>query len=309
MNSLNNNADTKNNPLLRFFSVYFSNFSQIILTNLLFFLCCIPAFTVEVILYFVIGRIDIVTLLLLVPMISPLSGGLIMTCRKIAMGERPQLKSVFWQNTKKNVLQLTVHGIIMYAVLLVEYFALTVYFSAAKANPILWIAFVFMILLGFFILFCMYSVPIMIVTIDLKLSKIYKNAALLTFGALTKNLSATLVLTGFVGIIMSVIMVGNWVISLIMAVILAILVVPATVCVIVSFNLYPKIKNDIADGNATVSKPSPKKTSALPDDVQDDIPDELLQGNPDEMVFFNGKMLKRSALISQKLSQNKPNRE
>ena len=304
MNSLNNNVDTKNNPLLRFFSVYFSNFKQIILTNLLFFLCCIPAFTIEVILYFAIGRVDIITLLLLVPMISPLSGGLIMTCRKIAMGERPQIKSVFWQNTKKNILQLTAHGIIMYLVLLIEYFALTVYFSAAKVNPILWVAFVFTILLGIFILFCTYSVPIMVVTIDLGLSKIYKNAALLTFGALTKNLTATFVLTGFVGIIMSVIMVGNWMGSLVMAVILGVLVVPATICVIVSFNLYPKIKNDIVDGNATVSKPMNKRTQGLPEEVQEYIPDELLQGNPDEMVFFNGKMLKRSALISQKLGEN-----
>lgn len=306
MNSLNKKADTNNNPLLRFFSVYFSNFRQIILINLMFFVCCIPAFAIEAILYFAIGRIDIVTLLLLVPMTSPLSGGLIMTCRKISMGERPKLKSVFWQHTKKNIMQLTVHGIIMYAVLIVEYFALTVYFSAAKSNPLLWVAFVFMVLLGVFILFCMYSVPIMVVTIDLKLSKIYKNAALLTFGALTKNLSATLVLMGFAGIMMSVIMVGNWIISLIIAGILTILVVPATVCVIVSFNLYPKIKNDIAEGNATVSKQASKKNSDMRDGLQEDIPDELLQGNPDEMVFFNGKMLKRSALISQKLSENKP---
>lgn len=298
MASLNGAEKLSGNPLVRFFDVYFKQFHKIIFVNLLFFVCSLPAIIIEFLLYKLLGEINAVTLLLYIPLISPFCGGLILVSKKLANGEQIKIVSEFFNAVRKNILPLLAEGVLLFLALAVEYFALVTYYYMAHTNPMYWVAFALSILLGIFILFCLYTIPLMTVTVELKLKDIYKNAALLTVGAIKRNLSATVVLALFFMISASMCLIFGGTVSIAVSVLFAVLIVPASVCVIVSFNLFPKLQSDIIGKNKkTAANFAAPKDDELDNGSVAEIPSELLEGDPNEFVFYNGRMYKRSVLI------------
>lgn len=297
MVSLNNAKRLSANPLIRFFDVYFKKMPQVILINILFFVCSIPAIIIQLLLYKLLGRINVITLLLYIPLVSPFCGGLILLSKKLVCGEPVEIVKDFFNAVKKNIALMSINGVVTFLALVVEYFALMTYYYLAHNNSAYWAAFILSVILGVFVLFCLYTIPLMTVTVDIKLKNIYKNAALLTVGAIKKNFLATLVLAFFFMVSASICLMFGGIASIIVTILFAILIAPATVCIIISFNLFPKIQSDIIDkSKEKVSQKNTVQNDEIYESKLVDIPAGLLEGDPDEFVFYNGRMYKRSVL-------------
>lgn len=298
MVSLNNAKRLSANPLIRFFDVYFKQLPQVILINILFFICSVPAIIVQLLLYKLLGRINAITLLLYIPLVAPFCGGPVLLSKKLVCGEPVKLVKDFFGAVRKNIALMSINGVVTFLALIVEYFALVTYYYLAHNNSAYWAAFILSIILGVFVLFCLYTVPLMTVTVDLKLRDIYKNAALLTVGAIKKNFLATLVLAFFFMVSVSICLMFGGIASIIISILFAILIVPTSVCIIISFNLFPKLQSDIISKS---NEAAYQKNTAQNDEIYEsklaDIPTGLLEGDPDEFVFYNGRMYKRSVLI------------
>lgn len=295
------NRTAKRNPLLEFFNVFFKNLHKVVALNLLFFLCSIPAIVLQTVLYMVLGNINIFSVLIFIVTVCPFSGGLTVCCRKLAMGENFNIFKEYLNMTRKNALHMLKHSFIAGFAVLIEYLSLASYFRLAQQNTWYWVSFSVSAVLGIFLLFCSYSVAIMSVTYDLKMKQLYKNAALLTVGAFKYNVLATFTLCIFLLIVFSMCLAFGGMITAVLLVIFAVVLIPASACVIVSFVLFPKIKSDIEKANLRdLSHEKEQKENVPSAQALSEIPDDLLKGDMEEFVFFNGRMYKRSALLKMK---------
>ena len=295
------NREVEKNPLLEFFSVYFKNLHKIIAINLLFLLCSIPAIGLQTLLYMIFKRINVFSAVIFIATVFPFSGGLIICGRKLATGESFNIFKEFSNATSKNTLHMLKHSIIACFAVLVEYLSLTSYFKLAQYNKGFWISFSISVILGLFLLFCSYSVAIMSTAYELKMKQLYRNAALLAIGAFKYNLLATLALVFFLMVIFSFCLAFGGMITAVLLVLFAVVLVPESACVIVSFILFPKIKKDMEKANSRAVPPEKEREKNVPfEQAVNEIPEDLLKGDMEEFVFFNGRMYKRSALLKLK---------
>ncbi len=129
----------------------------------------------------------------------PFYAGLVMVVRKYALEkEEPPLFRTFFEAVKENLKRFLIHGVVLYLIVACGTFAIIYYFTMAQTDIVFSsILTIYMIFVAVLIV-VMFYVPIMEVTYDLKLKDIYKNAFLLVFGKILRNLIA-LVLVAVLG--------------------------------------------------------------------------------------------------------------
>ena len=188
-------------PFFRFWEVYFRKFFDLIKVNLLF---AIPT-AVIVVLSFMFGIFissvnPNLSFLGWLPMIflSPFVAGLTFVCRNYAREEHAFILSDFWDAVKNNWKQFLANGIICYIFYVLMSISIPFYSAQLSSNSLLYITFVVCCIISFLFICAQFYIPVMIITFDLGLKQIYKNALIFAIVGLWRNLMLIAILAVFI---------------------------------------------------------------------------------------------------------------
>ena len=125
-----------------------------------------------------------------IPMVifSPLFGGGMVVSRRMANREYVFLLSEYIDGVKDNWKQFLANSIISYLVYVLMSFALVYYYANLSSGIIYWVLFFILVFFASLFIFAQFYIPLMIVSVDLKLSHIYKNGFLLAVLGFVRNI-------------------------------------------------------------------------------------------------------------------------
>ena len=289
---------------IRFFEIYGRKFSKLVQLNLIFFVPFLVCALLAFLLYLSpthfmltlpsgegISTLDIWTLYVVpspVILLAPFTAGLTYVTRNFAREEHAFVWYDFRQAVQKNWKAFLLNGVVFYLVYVILSFALIYYFNAAKDNPFFYVAFWFCFVLAILFLFAQYYVPMMLVTFDLKLRQVYRNAAVFILAGLFRNILITAILVALFILFFGVIPVMP--LTILLFVVLAAIWAFSFVSYLINFIIYPVIDQYMIqpakrkmeeEYDALADRSRPLKDDALPEK---------------DYVFVNGKMVKRTEL-------------
>ena len=173
------------------FARFFTKFPNLILATLLYSLPLTVFTAIAILVGWATGFNNIIIWCLGLIPTFPLYSGLVMVVRKYAVEKKdvPVFKT-FKKAVKENWKVFILHGTLSYLIIVCTVFALLYYYSLAKTDMTFGAVLTLYILFTVLLLMMMHYVPIMSVTYDLKIKDVYKNAFLLIFGKIGRNIIA-----------------------------------------------------------------------------------------------------------------------
>ena len=287
-----------------FFERYFGNFHRILLTNLIF---AVPSAAVFALFWFLgqalLGGFSLAFLMLAIIPLYPFYAGVVMVSRDIARGDSDvEVFKVFVAAVRDNFARFLLHGAAVCAASVFSYLSVSLYISLLSVSWLMYIVLFFCFLVALLMLYASFYLPLLSVTYDLKLKYLYKNSFLMSFGEIKNNFFATLALALVALICVTVTMISRSVLMLV--IILAALwalFIPATCSFCCCFFIYggmTAVMREKSERSAEKSSaPSADRPSLkLEDEDYSDIDISKLKDN-DDFIFYNGKMMKQSALL------------
>lgn len=226
-------------------------------------------------------------------LLSPFWGGLMVVTRRLANEEYAFIWSEYWRGVKENWKQFLANGIFVYVMFFLLSFSFIYYSGKVSESFLYYIPYGMIILVSVLLLFSQYYIPVMIVSVNLKMRYIYKNALIFALMGLGRNLLMTLV----VGIFVALIGIFMWMhpILILIGFLLLILAMFAFIAYTDAYLMYPLVKQYIIDPfeNKDIIKKSPETQPAQADfsylrDELDSAEDE----NAPKYVYVNGKLVK-----------------
>ena len=188
-------------PFFRFWEVYFRKFFDLIKLNMLF---AIPTAVTIVLVFafgfFISGINQSLSFLGYLPfvLLSPFVAGLTFVCRNYAREEHAFILSDFWDAVKNNWKQFLINGLICYVFYMLMSVAISFYSTQVQQNSLLYVPLVVCLVLAFLFICAQFYIPVMILTFDLSLSKIYKNALIFAIIGLWRNLMLIAIIGVFI---------------------------------------------------------------------------------------------------------------
>lgn len=280
-----------------FFTLYFKNFKSLLLTNLLFALPLLLSAGIAYLIAWCIGRFDLFILTLPVIFAFPCYAGVTQVTKDIVKGGKINVFQSFKKGIKNNVKYFIFHGIILYLVILITYFSISFYWVGGAVNSAMYVMFALSVLIGIILLFTMYFVPLITVTIEVSFKHVYKNAFLMAFGELPSNFLVTLFLVIMALIFFTISLIStNLILTLIILGALIVFLAPSTVSLIINARLYPKIAK-LFKIEVPVKKTDKSNESKEPKvKKMEKIDIEKIKRTDSDYVFHHGRMIKKSAL-------------
>lgn len=287
---------------------YFTNFGKILLANLLF---ALPSMAFIAAFYYLSlaifgGRAYIPFILLCIIPIYPFYAGVVKTVRNIVRGDESfSVLQAFLSGIKENFLPFLLHGFVISAASIISFLSINLYIGLLSQSWIFGALLFFCIVVVLFVFFASFYLPLMTVTFDLPLRYIYKNSFLMSYGEFKNNIFATFALAVLAAIVLTVMLVSGG--SLLLVILLAVLwalLIPATYTFIYAFFVYEGMYTMVSgegrkqyekDKKEAADKPKPQAPVVEEADISS-IDVSKLQ-DTDDYIFFNGKMVKQSALL------------
>lgn len=293
---------------VRFFEILWRKLSKLIQLNLIYmipfivavalmvgvFLLPLPHFAFNTVL---LGPVDLYALYAVpLPLIlmAPFSAGMAFVTRNFAREEHAFVWSDFWEAVGKNWKPSLLNGVIVYVAYVFLSFSIFFYSNQMSSNWLYIIPFAICAILLLLMLFAQYYIPLMIVTMDLKLRHIYRNAFIFAILGLPRNILITLILVAMV--VGTLYCPGGF---LAIPLILLILIVFSFVSYLCSFVAYPMLdKYLIQPYYRKEAEAAEKKTVAAEGEIFSFEADELDDEDEDapKYVYVNGRLIERSAL-------------
>ncbi len=297
-----------------------SNFGWMVLVNLIFAVPLLGSVALSYVICKYLIPIVPIALPLAFIFASPFYSGVVVLSRDFSQNIKPdRLLHTYFKAVKENGLKFLLGGIFMYIAFVGCYFSVSLYSTFAMGlSWVFYIMLFFSVIICIFFLFMFYALPLMTVSFDLKQKDIYKNSALMTFGEIKQNFFATISTVAYLAVVLLPIIIISYLASVLPADTVKLLLIiygafalgvliPSPCTMIISNYLYPNMRSviagdDISESNSSAPEPdirprgensdTPQSSNSKPQvDVQ-----ELLQGDPDEYVFYQGKMIKRRIL-------------
>lgn len=309
--------------LTAFFTNLFGNFPKLMLTNLLFAVPTAVLFGLFSLINSITAiKSNFILLLALIPLFPFYAGVVQVTSHMVREEENINVFQNFISGVKDNFLRFLVHGAVLYAAIFLSYYSIVMYSSLGKSNGVFYMPLALCIVVSVFFLFAFYYIPPMTVTFDISMKNIYKNSALMTFGEFKHNLVATFGIAVFALVCLTVLLCCYVPVAVIIAtIVLAALFIPSIVSFIINYSVYKPMYSMIV-GKDDKSKEIDKKMEnrrkgqfydeeetkkSVADDFTDIKIDE--DGDGDEYIYYNGKMVKRSVLLKLKSDAEKGGEE
>ena len=199
-----------------FFELLLRKFWQLITLNLIYFVFCIPIFT-----------------------IGPATAGFTYVLRNFSREEHSFVWMDFWDNFKKNFLQSFLVSIInLLAGFTIAFSVRFYYLLNAQKGGVYIVPFSLTLLISMIFIFVNYYIYIMIVTFHLNLKQLYKNAFIFALAGLFRNILTTLSV-----LIVALIVFIIWPMGMLLIPLIAL----SLAGFIIVFNSYPLIKRLMID--------------------------------------------------------------
>lgn len=282
---------------LGFFKLYFKNFKAMLLTNLFF---AVPFILATALVYFAASLLHQTSNLWFmgtaIIIIYPFFSGVTQVTKEIVKTGDSNFKvfQTYKKGLKNNFLYFALYGVIIYAAAVISYYSIVTYYKMAAQSWLFYIPLFITILIALAILFISFSLPILTVTLELKLRYYFKNAALMAIGELPMNFYVMITTAALISGCLSVpVMTGNLVVGLIVLGVALFLILPTGISYCSMYRLYPKLEDifDIKD------EENDKTFPIMPVAVPTDENGEPIKGDSasdGEYVFAGGKMIKKS---------------
>lgn len=211
------NERTRSRALM-FFIIYFNRYWKLMGLNLLFIITCIPVVT-----------------------IGPATAAMMYILKKYTQEETASIWQDYWLQFRANFKQAFPFGLLSLASYALLSFALYFYTLQAKIDPVVYILVAICALALVILTFINFYAYLFMVTVELPLSKILKNSAIMALTNLKSNLIALFIIVILAGIIMIFLMMS------LMALLLILVIGPMTAAYVVSFLCYPNVKKIFVD--------------------------------------------------------------
>lgn len=218
-----------------FFELYFRKFWKLCEINMLYFVCCIPFFIPFFLVAGFLSNYPVFIYLSLIPVLGvfPITAGLTYILRNFARQEHAFLWMDFRDTIKSNWKQSLIVGAIDVAVYFLIIFAMRFYYIQFQSNSLFAVPFALCFIFTVIFTFMQYYLFVMLITFDLNIKQLLKNAFIFSFAGLGHNI----VITFFCGLLVFVMWLF-WPYSLILVPFIAI----STFGFIITFNVWPVIK-------------------------------------------------------------------
>lgn len=252
----------------RFFDIFFRKFWHFVRTNLLYSLALIPTFVIIFcIAMFILGQLfanvatqidpsDMSTVMIICTLVltnlyialwgaGPATAGMTYIMRNFSREEHAFIWSDFKDTVKDNFKQSLAVFVIDIIVVFLSWAAINVYSNATgMMGALRYVVYVFLVV---YTMMHFYIYPIMI-TFELKLKDIYKNAMLFTISKLPSNLFALLMVVIIHAVLpICAIWYGGAALIMLLIILFEPVVVQAFSSFLVNFNAYPKLKKYMLD--------------------------------------------------------------
>lgn len=275
-----------------FFELLGRKFKDLIKVNLLFW---IPM-GIAVALFYLLGfwgiNVIYVNYLPFI-LVMPFWGGLTYITRNFAREEHAFLFGDFKDTVKTNWKPFLIHGVVTYLFISLMFISFQFYWLKAAEYPILYVPIVICAIASLIFLFMQYYIPLMIVTFDLKMRDVYKNAFILAFAGFKQNLIVTL--AGLVlFFLLWILMTLHYIVTLIVLLLLFLLVF-SFLSFLINFTVYPVIETYLIKPLYTKSEDEEQETENREDSEE----------QQSEYVYENGRLIKRSLLKEETLFEDK----
>lgn len=310
--------EKKKSALEKFVSTYFSNLGKLALVNLIFAVpACVAVAACYLICRYLVPQATTFILPLSIIFASPFFAGVVVLCRSILFdSDTDNLLKRFMSAVKENFKAFIIHGVITYVAVVGCYHGILIYNQLAKAMGFLYVMLIISVLLALFVLFFLYSIYMMSAFFDLGIKNVYKNGLLMTFGELKNNFLATFGMVGYLLVVSLPVMlflalaylwgpVPTAIVIAVYVIAAFVFLVPSGLTSIMVYVIYPDMKRVIS-GEARNTIEAMRKEEEIMAEIKAeesaddtiDISIEDLEKNADEYIFYKGKMMKKSALIS-----------
>lgn len=271
------------------FARFFTRFPQLLLASLIY---TVPLAAVTG-LFVLIGELTsfnniIVWGLGLIPA-SPLYAGLVMVIRKYAVEKQDvNVFKTFMLSVKENYKKFLFHGLVFYLIVACSFFAILYYYTLAKDDIVFGSVMTLYILFTLLLAVMMFYVPLMTITYELRLRDIYKNAFLLIFGKILRNIIAMAAIAVVSLAAFTAILFAEGILFIV-AVVLTVILYPLLFCyitnAIISKGLQDTVGPFTGDNVVYVSTPEEEEQERLALENAD---------SSNDYVFVNGKMIKNN---------------
>lgn len=282
-------------PVPRFFELLFRKFFDFVKLNLLFLIPFIVSSALAYLTERLTGQSYLGNLFLV--LLAPFIAGLTFITRNYVREEHVFLFSDFKEAVLANWKQFLIHGGICYVLSSVIIFCIQFYYTlAASQEKLFMIPFGISVAVLLIFVFMQYYIPLMIITFDLSLKQIYKNALIFAIVGLWRNI----LLTAVFGVILFLNYFLYYLYPLPVLLIGGFLVLCLAFSVssfFINFTVYPLIEK-------LMIKPvlQPENQEDEPEKRGEESPDSNTPAAENEYVFYNGKLVKKNQLENQEES-------
>ena len=286
-----------------FFILYFTNFKAMFIGNILFSaVLIIFGATVYGVASLLKMTENIWFLGIVIPLVYPFFSGVTQITKDVMNSHK---KTVFaWQSFKKglknNIRYFALYGVVLYLIFIVSYYSIIFYYKMALMEWVFYIPLFVAVVIALFFLFMSFSLPVLTVTLDLKLKYYLKNAALMAIGELPMNFYVLITSFVLVSACFTVSLLMPYpLLGILVVVISLFLLLPTGLSYCSVYRLYPKIEDVFDIENKEKNKDFPlKPTQIVPtDDDGNPIETDYTTVSDNEgYVFVNGMLIKKSQM-------------
>ena len=237
-------------------------------------------------------------------LLSPFTCGLAYVTRNFAREEHAFVWSDFWDAVKNNWKPALLNGVIVYLAYVILSFSIFFYSTRVSDNWMFMIPLAVCCILSILMLFAQYYIPVMIVTFDLKLRHIYRNAFIFSIMGLLRNLMITVILAGlFIAFLFCP--AAFSVIPLLLVIIflcafISYLTSFATYSLLDTYLIQPFYKKEAEAKDAEIRVAKDGDTFNFDNDELDDDDDDKPQ-----YVYVNGRLIDRKIMEQESLFSDK----
>lgn len=286
---------TDNNKELGFFKLYFENFKTMLVGNLLFSVPLLVSIGIIYGLALLLGQSENILFLALaiIPAYPFYSGITQITKDTVRIKGFVRPVEAFKKGLKNNFKPFALYGVLLYFAFIISYFSISLYIQFATTNWIFYIPLFMTGVVALFLLFISFSIPILTVTLDLKLKHYFKNSALMAMGELPMNFYVLVTTFALLVACVSIpLITGNVILGIIILIIAIFLILPTGISYCSVYRLYPKIEK-LFELEEKDESPFPTMPVAVSTD-DNGIPITNNNENDEGYVLVNGMMIKKS---------------
>lgn len=291
---------------IRFFEIFARKFTKFIQANLLFM---IPVAVVCVLMFLIylspihfvfsipfgdsVYQVDFWAIYIAttpIILLSPFIGGLTFISRNFSREEHAFIGSDFWRTTKANWKAFLLNGLICHLAFVVLSFSFLFYFTSVNKNAFYYVPLIITLFVSVLFIFAQYYVPVMIITFDLKLRQIYKNAFILAILGAPRNIMLTII---FIAMLVVIIMFGlTTMLGIFITFLVTAIILFAFSNYLINFTVYSLIDRYLIQPTL---ESTDNDSAEIPSNTEftDSQPTEA---NDEDYVYVNGRLIKKKDL-------------